>query len=187
MTKMEPPTEAAARPCTGAQERMMALLFGCCDRLISRHRPAVMSASLFALAALAPTAHAAEIEVTLDQAKLVRLPEKVATIIIGNPLIADAAVQAGGVMVITGKGYGYTNLVALDRAGKVLLDDKILVQGPNLDTVVVYRGVERETYSCTPMCERRITLGDSTAYFDASINQIGSRTDKALGVVPSSR
>ena len=27
---------------------------------------------------------------------------------IGNPLIADATVQPGGIMVITGKGYGVT-------------------------------------------------------------------------------
>ena len=38
-----------------------------------------------------------------------KLPDKVATIVIGNPLIADAALQAGGMLVITGKGYGSTN------------------------------------------------------------------------------
>ena len=39
-----------------------------------------------------------------------KLPDKVATIVIGNPLIADAALQAGGLLVITGKGYGTTNM-----------------------------------------------------------------------------
>ena len=32
--------------------------------------------------------------------------------------------------------------------------------------VVVYQGVERETYSCTPECERRLTLGDGHAFFE---------------------
>ena len=47
-----------------------------------------------------------------------RLPERVATIVIGNPLIADATLQSGGILVLTGKGYGATNLLALDRVGQ---------------------------------------------------------------------
>ncbi len=61
--------------------------------------------------------HAAPIEVVVDQAKLAKLPDEVATIVIGNPLIADVALQPGGVMVITGKGYEPTNVVVLDRKG----------------------------------------------------------------------
>ena len=48
------------------------------------------------LAFAAPHTHAAAAEtmlVHLDQAALMKLPEKVATIVIGNPLIADVAVQ----------------------------------------------------------------------------------------------
>ena len=52
--------------------------------------------------------------------QLLKLPEKTATLVIGNPLIADAAVQPGGVVVITAKSYGMTNLVALDRTGATL-------------------------------------------------------------------
>ena len=79
-----------------------------------------------------------------------KLPEKVATIVIGNPLIADASVQAGGLMVITGKGYGMTNIIALDRAGAVLMEKTIEVAGAAAMSWCVYRGIERETYSCTP-------------------------------------
>jgi len=39
----------------------------------------------------------------------------------------------------------------------------------------VYRGAERETYSCTPNCERRITLGDSLGYFTAVSGQTDAR------------
>src|SRR5207302_7516353 len=85
----------------------------------------------------APTkAAAADLGVTLDQARLVRLPERVATIVIGNPLIADAAVQSGGLMVITGKGYGITNIIALDRRSAVLMDKTVeLVAAADDDTV----------------------------------------------------
>jgi hypothetical protein len=121
----------------------------------------------------------APLGIVLDQASLLRLPEKVTTIVVGNPAIADVAVQSGGLVVVTGKGYGATNLIALDRAGVVLLERSIVVRGPNSGTIAVYRGVERETYSCTPDCERRITLGDSAAYFGATAGQADLRNAQA--------
>jgi Flp pilus assembly secretin CpaC len=127
--------------------------------------------------------HAAEfLTVRLDQARIARLPDGVATIVVGNPLIADVSLQQGGLMVLTGKGYGVTNLIALDRGGTVLSEQSIQVQGPTDGIVVVYRGVERESYSCTPRCERRITLGDSAEFFDTTISQTGTRTNRAQGV-----
>jgi Flp pilus assembly secretin CpaC len=128
------------------------------------------------------TAQAADINVILDQARLVKLPDRVATIVIGNPVIADAAVQSGGWMVVTGKGYGSTNIIALDRSGAILMEKSIEVQGPQ-DVVVVYRGVERDTYSCTPECERRLTLGDSNASFEVIAGQIIARNALAAGSV----
>jgi hypothetical protein len=100
-------------------------------------------------------ASAADINVVLDQAQLIKLPDRVATIVLGNPLIADASLQPGNLVVITGKGYGETNLIALDRAGAVLMEKSLEVRGRDADVVVVYRGVERESYSCTPYHPRR--------------------------------
>jgi Flp pilus assembly secretin CpaC len=68
------------------------------------------------------------ITVNVDQAKLLRLPTRVATIVIGNPLIADVALQTGGVVVLTGKGYGSTNFIAMDRSGEILVDRVIQVE-----------------------------------------------------------
>ena len=58
-----------------------------------------------------------------------KLPQLVATIVIGNPLIADAALQSGGILVITGKGYGTTNMMALDRTGHVVMDKTVEARG----------------------------------------------------------
>jgi Flp pilus assembly secretin CpaC len=127
----------------------------------------------------APNSHAADISVVLDRAKLVKLPDRVGTVVVGNPLIADVSIQPGGQVVVTGKGYGLTNLIALDRAGNVLLEQTVEVQGPTQDVVVVYRGVERESYSCTPACERRVTLGDTQTYFDTTLSQTGTRNSQA--------
>jgi len=149
--------------------------------------------SILALActlALAPhavstTAAAADIGVVLDQARLVKLPERVATLVIGNPLIADATIQAGGLLVITGKGYGITNIIALDRGGVVLMEKTIEVVGPRADVVVVYRGINRETYSCAPACEPRIMLGDGEKYFEGAISQSTNRSGLAQGNAPT--
>jgi hypothetical protein len=84
-------------------------------------------------------------------------------------------------MVITGKGYGTTNLIALDRSGSVLRELSIEVQGPREDIVIVYRGVERESYSCTPACERRITLGDTPDFFSTNVGEVATRNGSALG------
>jgi Flp pilus assembly secretin CpaC len=161
----------------------MSVVFG---RSGSSRRGKTLAAAFFvalASAALSPSAADTQkpdtLTIVLDQAQLVKLPERVATLIVGNPLIADVSIQAGSMMVITGKGYGATNLLALDRAGTVLMEKTIQVQGPRDNLVVVYRGMERETYSCAPRCERRITLGDSPAYFDSVLAQTAARTGQA--------
>src|SRR5262249_53297294 len=112
--------------------------------------------------------------VSMDRARIIKLPAQTATLVIGNPLIADAAVQPGGIAVLTAKSYGATNIIALDRNGSTLFESPVQVVGPADKTVVVYRGIDRETYSCVPNCERRTTIGDTPNYFNANLNQIGT-------------
>ena len=114
------------------------------------------------------------VTVNLDQAKLVKLPERTATIVLGNPLIADAAVQPGGVAVLTAKSYGMTNMMALDRNGATLVEYPIQVVGPSDAIVTVFRGTLRESYSCASDCERRITLGDSFGFFNENLNAVST-------------
>src|SRR6476661_9032783 len=119
------------------------------DRFGPQGRRSFLAAALIAAAILPAAAQdrsSGSVTVMLDQAQVMKLPDGVATLVVGNPLIADISIQAGGMAVLTGKGYGMTNLVALDRSGKVLEQKTIQVQGAR-DSVVVYRGVERESYS----------------------------------------
>ena len=146
---------------------------------------AVLGTLLLAPQAVPTEAAAADIGVMLDHARLVRLPERVSTIVVGNPLIADAAVQTGGLMVVTGKGYGVTNVIALDRSGAVLMEKTIEVVGPREELMVVYRGTVRETYTCSPFCEPRIMPGDAEKYFDGIIGQTTNRSGLAQGNAPS--
>jgi hypothetical protein len=133
-------------------------------------------------------ADAAEvITIQLDQARIAKLPENVGTLIIGNPLIADVTLEQGGTMILTGKGYGVTNLIALDRAGALISEQSIEVRAASDTVVVVYRGVDRESYSCTPVCERRITLGDSPQFFNETILQAGNRSTRAASASRGAR
>jgi putative type II/III system pilus formation protein len=158
----------------------------------------VLARACFALVSLAtatllyPAAALAEVSddtiaVAVDQARLVKLPARVATIVVGNPLIADVALQAGGVIVVTGKGYGATNFIAMDRSGEVLVDRLIQVEGPTDQLITVYRGIDRNTYSCMPICQRRVTLGDGDNFFKSAMDQAGNLSNQAGGSAAASK
>jgi Flp pilus assembly secretin CpaC len=113
---------------------------------------------LGALAALVLTATAAAhaeggIEVVMNQAKIVKLARAADTIVVGNPRIADAAVQDATTIVLTGKGFGVTNLVVLDEAGSPIVDEQIVVTRQTANSVRVYRRADIQTLSCAPFCE----------------------------------
>ena len=99
-----------------------------------------LSAILLLVAFVAPAVAADPIVVSIDQASIMQLPDRAATVVVGNPLIADLTIQPGGLAIVTGKGYGATNFVVLDRHGAVLSEHAVEVTGPNDQTVVVYRG-----------------------------------------------
>ena len=87
-------------------------------------------AALFAAGTLglaAPAAADAGIQVKMNQAKIVKLARPADTIVVGNPAIADAAVQDASTIVLTGKGFGVTNLVILDGDGNPIVDEQVTV------------------------------------------------------------
>lgn len=107
-----------------------------------------------ACAALPPAAIAGSgIEVIMHQAKIVKLARPADTIVIGNPEIADASVQDANTVVLTGKGFGVTNLVVLDDTGNPIIDEQITVARSTASSVRIYRRADVQTLSCTPFCE----------------------------------
>jgi hypothetical protein len=135
-----------------------------------------------------PPAHAApettkpeSVVVMVDHAKVVRLPAKAQTVIIGNPAIADVAVQKNGVMIVTGKSYGVTNLIALDASGTLLAESLVRVGADSNSLLTVQRGLERESYSCTPVCQPAAALGDAPKFFGEVGSQASVRNGAALG------
>lgn len=114
---------------------------------------------LLAALTVGTSVHAAEnnpsvgIEVVLNNAKVVKLSQPATTVIVGNPEIADATIQDANTIILTGRGFGRTNIVILDGAGTPILDEKIAVSRPGDGTVRVFRRSDIETLSCEPNCE----------------------------------
>jgi hypothetical protein len=119
--------------------------------------------------------------VQIDHAQVSRLPAGTSTIVVGNPLVADATVQQNGVMVVTGRSYGRTNILILDDKGRTLSDVGVDVTASAAGVVTVYRGTGRETYACAPLCETTLRVGDRTEYFDSVAGAITRRTGLSKG------
>lgn len=107
----------------------------------------------FLIASAAMPALGEGIDVTMNQAKILKLSRGADTIIIGNPEIADASVQDATTVVLTGKGFGVTNLVILDETGAPIIDEQVQVSRSTASTLRIYRRASVQTLSCTPYCE----------------------------------
>ena len=121
---------------------------------MAKYRSSLLMAAVLGAAFCAlPMQAEAGIEVTMNQAKIVKLARPADTIVIGNPAIADASVQDASTVVLTGKGFGVTNLVILDSDGNPVIDEQVTVVRQAASSVRIYRRAEVQTMSCTPYCE----------------------------------
>lgn len=119
--------------------------------------------------------------VTVDRAKVFRMSSPAKTVIIGNPAIADATVEDDVTLVLTGRSFGVTNLIVLDRDGNPIVDETIVVRGHEANTVRIYRREERETMACAPVCEPTLTIGDNNLRFEFAQQQITARNSLSEG------
>jgi Flp pilus assembly secretin CpaC len=129
------------------------------------------SAAAIAAAADSP------IDVTIDFAKVLKLDAPAQTIIIGNPGIADASVDDEKTLVLTGKTAGTTNLIVLDKDGKEILNTTLRVASDIRQLTTIFYGQDRQTFSCAPVCERVVSVGDDKQHFDDASAQIQTRQD----------
>lgn len=144
-------------------------------------RRAFAGAIIISALALSHAAAADTIDVVLDQAKVLQLPPNTQTIIVGNPIIADVTMlKSTNQMVLTGKGYGETNMIALDADGNAIGESLVRVTGIN-HGLIVQRGTARETYSCNPRCQPTVNLGDDNRYMTETSAQIRSRATASGG------
>jgi hypothetical protein len=121
------------------------------------------------------------VDVRIDEARLVRLDRDATQVIVGNPSIVDVAAQGARLLVITGKSYGSTNVIALDGQGREILNAQLGVAPNDARLVTVYRGPLRTSLHCTPDCQRMLAIGDDKTQFE----QLAEAVAKKFGVANS--
>lgn len=126
--------------------------------------------------ALASATYAAEsqseVSVMMNMARILRLPSAASTVVIGNPVIADATIQDPRTLVLTGKGYGSTNLIALDSVGNPIADIIINVGADSANLVTVYQGTAKTSVSCSPNCQPMALGGDEGEYVKEVVDSL---------------
>lgn len=133
----------------------------------------VLTALLVSLAL--PAIAMADRMLEVEHADVVRLPQSAYTVIIGNPAIADAVIHDRRTLIVTGRLYGRTNIIALDHRGRVIYAEDFVV-GPSSDgMLVVNRGTAQTTMTCTPHCGPSPTVGDDPDTFDTLTGQQSTR------------
>ena len=132
----------------------LLLAAACCPAMATEAVPVQPAAT-----AAAPAAIETGIAVVMNQARIVKLPRPADTIVVGNSTIADAAVQDATTLVLTGKGFGVTNLVVLDKEGAPIMDEQVTVVRQTASTVRVYRRSGVATLFCAPYCEDADEMG----------------------------
>ncbi|CAH1650402.1 pilus assembly protein N-terminal domain-containing protein [Chelatococcus asaccharovorans] len=121
------------------------------------------------------------ISVRTNQARIVRLPENAQTVVVGNPSVADVSLQKNNVLVVTGKSFGITNVIALDAQGAVVGESQLRVEASRDGIVMVQHGRQRQSFICAPSCEPTLAIGDDTEAFRTLKGQIEDRNALAAG------
>jgi len=125
---------------------------------------AILTAASLAMATPGAAAEGAPISVKVNMARILRINAPAATVIIGNPGVADVTIQDPQTLVLTGKSYGQTNMIVLDDMGNPIADTLIEVIQAQADLVTVYMGGARTTLMCSPVCQPTIMLGDDPTF-----------------------
>lgn len=121
-------------------------------------------ALIIALGSTAP-AFADGLTVPIDHSTRLSISGSAASVVVGNPQVADVTVVDSHTLFVSGRGYGETDVVVLDGAGRTVYANEILVGSPTSGRVSVYRGAARTDMACAPGCEvsfRSATKGTSS-------------------------
>lgn len=139
-------------------------------------RPSLAALAIVSILAtpVAALAESAPVTVKANMARILRINAPAATVIIGNPAIADVAIQDPQTLVLTGKSYGQTNLIVLDAQGNPIADTMIEVVQEQAGLVTVYMGSSRTSLACEPVCQPIIMLGDEKSYITQTIDAANS-------------
>lgn len=116
--------------------------------------PRLVSSALAVGLILSAGAVAAQsrLSVQIDHSERVQLPGAAGSVIVGNPAIADVTVVDSNTLFITGKGYGVTEIIAVDTIGRTVFQSQVVVTGGTAGSVRVWRGANVSEMACSSSC-----------------------------------
>lgn len=128
------------------------------------------------------------IAVPLDEVRVVAFSTPVSTVYVGNPIVADVSVIDSRHAFVLGKGFGQTNLVALNADGKQVVNEHVSVYGHTGTTVILHRGTAQATYTCASIrCEIAPTPGDDKDSYSNRMEQITNHQDAGIKAASAGR
>lgn len=116
--------------------------------------------------------------VPMDEAKLITFTKPVATLFIGNPVIADVTIIDSHHAYLLGKTFGATNMIGLDSNNRQVMNAQINVTNRMIGAVTLNRGADTYNYSCTRLhCETSPRPGDPSAFVTNTQQTVQSQQD----------
>jgi hypothetical protein len=146
----------------------------------------IIASAIALLATLSSTASAEQVRVMLDRTQLITMSVQPATVVVGNPAIADANIS-GNQVFINGFAPGATNIVMLDASGAAIANLEVVVSRASTETAAVFSGGGRKSLICPDYCDPTMEIGDGMATFDAVREQSEAKRAAALGIISQSK
>ena len=124
----------------------------------------VILASTAVIAVGQAQAQSRPLNVEIDRSTRVQLRAPAGSVIVGNPEIADVTVVDANTLFITGKGYGVTEVVAVDAIGRTVFQNQIVVTAGSTGSVRMWRGGQAVTdMACGSSCSPSVRSGGGSA------------------------
>jgi hypothetical protein len=152
-------------------------------------RRILLAASFLACAGYADAAphgitKGSDVALALDEVHTLTFKSPIATVYVGNPAIADVTMIDSRHAFVQGKGFGRTNIVALDRDNAQVFNTHVTVTGNESGgTVILNRGAQRITLNCAGgHCQPTPMPGDDQKSYEAENGEAASHQSAARGM-----
>lgn len=140
----------------------------------------MFAALVFGLA-LAPAAAADPFQVRVDQTVTLKLTRPANSVVVGNATVADVSVHDANTLLVTGKAFGSTNLLVLDRGGNTIYSNQLVVGGEADNELTIQRGAGTYTFSCVDKCRATPMVGDAPEHFQNVMSTVTAKAGPAKG------
>lgn len=117
-----------------------------------RRFAACLSALALVAVAVPAVAQNRPLAVEIDHTARLNLRGAASSVIIGNPAIADVTVVDEHTLFVSGRGFGATEIVVLDAAGRTIYQSEVVVSAPETGQVRIWRGSAVTDMSCSATC-----------------------------------